>query len=68
MTESGLPYMCYNPTIQGFEPYPHYVRMMADGLEAILAAYLYHVQQRGGAPGMACLFKESCRLVNQDSK
>lgn len=41
MTESGLPYMCYNPTIQGFEPYPHYVRMMADGLEAILDAYVY---------------------------
>ena len=33
--------MCYNPTIQGFEPYPHYIRMMADGLEAILDAYVY---------------------------
>ena len=39
MTNSGLPYMCYNPNIQGFEPYPHYVRMLADGVEAILDAY-----------------------------
>ena len=41
MTESGLPHMCYNPNIKGFEPYPHYVRMLADGIEAILDSYLY---------------------------
>ncbi|MBB6730901.1 hypothetical protein [Cohnella zeiphila] len=41
MTESGLPQMCYNPNIKGFEPYPHYIRMLADGIEAILDAYLY---------------------------
>ncbi len=41
MTESGLPQMCYNPNLQGFEPYPHYIRMLADGIEAILDAYLY---------------------------
>jgi len=41
MTESGLPQMCYNPTIKGFEPYPHYIRMLADGVEAILDAYIY---------------------------
>ncbi|MDG0791492.1 hypothetical protein OMP38_11905 [Cohnella ginsengisoli] len=41
MTESGLPRMCYNPTLQGFEPYPHYIRMLADGVEAILDACLY---------------------------
>ena len=41
MTESGLPHMCYNPNIRGFEPYPHYVRMLADGIEAMLDAYLY---------------------------
>lgn len=41
MTESGLPHMCYNPNIEGFEPYPHYIRMLADGIEAILDAYLY---------------------------
>jgi hypothetical protein len=31
MTESGLPQMCYNPNIKGFEPYPFYIRMLADG-------------------------------------
>ena len=41
MTESGLPYMCYNPNEKKFEPYPHYVRMLADGVEAILDAYIY---------------------------
>lgn len=39
MTDSGLPHMCYNPNTKGFEPYPHYVRMLADGVEAILDAY-----------------------------
>lgn len=41
MTESGLPHMCYNPNTKDFEPYPHYIRMLADGIEAILDAYLY---------------------------
>jgi hypothetical protein len=41
MTESGMPYVCYNPNIEGFEPYPHYTRMIADGIEAILDAYVY---------------------------
>lgn len=41
MTDSGLPQMCYNPNIKGFEPYPHYIRMLADGIEPILDAFLY---------------------------
>lgn len=41
MTESGLPRMCYNPCIEDFEPYPFYIRMLADGIEAILDAWLY---------------------------
>ncbi len=41
MTASGLPHMCYNPNSKEFEPYPHYVRMLADGIEAILDAYVY---------------------------
>jgi hypothetical protein len=45
-TESGLPRMCYNPTLGGFEPYPHYIRMLADGVEAVLDAYL-HLRRRG---------------------
>ncbi|WP_020620550.1 hypothetical protein [Paenibacillus daejeonensis] len=41
MTESGLPQMCYHPGIGAFEPYPHYIRMLADGIENILDAWLY---------------------------
>ena len=41
MTESGLPHMCYHPGIEEFEPYPHYIRMLADGIENILEAWLY---------------------------
>ncbi|NLW11788.1 MAG: hypothetical protein GX028_07220 [Clostridiaceae bacterium] len=41
MTESGAPNVCYNPTIESFEPYPLWTRMIADGLEAILDAYVF---------------------------
>lgn len=41
MTDSGAPNICYNPAIVGFEPYPLWTRMIADGLEAILDAYVY---------------------------
>lgn len=40
-TPSGLPGMCYNPNLKEFEPYPFYLRMLADGVEAILDAYVY---------------------------
>lgn len=39
--ENGMPRMCYSPAEDGFEPYPYYIRMMADGLEAILDAYIF---------------------------
>ncbi len=41
MTEIGAPNVCYNPAIQGFEPMPFWTRMIADGLENILDAYVY---------------------------
>lgn len=41
LPDSGPPRMCFNPTLGGFEPYPHYLRMLADGVEAILDAYLH---------------------------
>lgn len=40
-TPSGLPQMCYNPNLKDFEPYPYYTRMLADGVEAILNAFVY---------------------------
>ncbi|NLN47157.1 MAG: hypothetical protein GX153_11435 [Clostridiaceae bacterium] len=50
MTPSGLPQMCYNPGMKGFEPYPHYTRMLADGVEAILDAYLFMKKQGEDKP------------------
>ena len=41
MTPFGAPQNCYNPTITGFEPMPFWTRMIADGLENILDAYVY---------------------------
>ena len=41
MTDIGAPQNCYNPTIDGFEPMPFWTRMIADGLENILDAYVY---------------------------
>ena len=41
MTDIGVPMNCYNPTIGGFEPMPFWTRMIADGLENILDAFLY---------------------------
>jgi hypothetical protein len=41
MTDTGAPNVCYNPAIDGFELYPHWTRMIADGLENILDAYVY---------------------------
>jgi hypothetical protein len=41
MTPIGAPQNCYNPAINGFEPMPFWTRMIADGLENILDAYVY---------------------------
>jgi hypothetical protein len=41
MTEIGAPMNCYNPAISSFEPLPFWIRMIADGLENILDAYVY---------------------------
>lgn len=41
MTQSGAPNVCYHPAIRGWEPYPFWTRMIADGMEAILDGWLY---------------------------
>ena len=46
MTPFGAPQNCYNPTISGFEPIPFWTRLIADGLENILDAYVY-LKKRG---------------------
>lgn len=70
MTQSGLPQMCYNPNLQGFEPYPHYVRMLADGMEAILDAYVYlHKRDEGKQDWLEFCIKTGdwlVRVQNED--
>lgn len=50
MTESGAPNVCYNPTIESFEPYPLWTRMIADGLEAIQDAYVFTKKRNENHP------------------
>ncbi len=50
MTDIGAPQVCYNPTITGFEPMPFWTRMIADGLENILDAYVYMKKKGEGRP------------------
>ena len=47
MTDIGAPQVCYNPAINGFEPMPFWTRMIADGLENILDAYVYMKKKKG---------------------
>lgn len=50
MTEIGAPNVCYNPALQGFEPMPFWTRMISDGLENILDAYVYMRKRARSAP------------------
>lgn len=65
MTESGLPQMCYNPSICGFEPYPYYIRMLADGVEAMFDAYRHQHRKGDERPAwLAFCRKAADWLVN----
>lgn len=57
-TDSVLPPSCYNPIMKDFEPYPYYLRMAADGLEAIQNAYLL-LKKREAAGESTADFDES---------
>jgi len=57
MSDIGAPYNCYNPVIKGFEPMPFWTRMIADGLENILDAYVF--MKKNGEEKTAWL--EFCR-------
>ena len=57
MSDIGAPYNCYNPTINGFEPMPFWTRMIADGLENILDAYVF-MKKKGEEKGA---WLEFCR-------
>ena len=57
MTDIGAPQVCYNPAITGFEPMPFWTRMIADGLENILDAYVYMMKKGEKKPA----WLEFCR-------
>lgn len=73
-SECGLPGNCYNPIMKGWEPYPYYLRMIADGVEAILKAYdfLKNKSKRHRADMSSWLDKliiiadRLCELQNED--
>ena len=65
MTDIGAPMNCYNPTINGFEPMPFWTRMIADGLENILDAYVYMKKKGEDKPAWLDFCKKAADwLVN----
>jgi hypothetical protein len=70
MSDIGAPYNCYNPTINGFEPMPFWTRMIADGLENILDAYVYMKKKGEDKPHWLNFCKKAAdwylRAQNQD--
>jgi len=70
MTDIGAPQNCYNPTINGFEPMPFWTRMIADGLENILDAYVYMKKKGEGIAEWLAFCKKSAdwlvRIQNDD--
>jgi hypothetical protein len=70
MTDIGAPNVCYNPTINGFEPMPFWTRMIADGLENILDAYVYMKKKGIDKPGWLEFCRKAAdwlvRIQNED--
>ena len=70
MTGIGAPQVCYNPTITGFEPMPFWTRMIADGLENILDAYVYMKKKGEARPSWLAFCKKAAdwfvRIQNDD--
>ncbi|HHY83724.1 MAG TPA: hypothetical protein GX505_13755 [Clostridiales bacterium] len=70
MTDIGAPNVCYNPTLEGFEPMPFWTRMIADGLENILDAYVYMKKKGVERPGWLKFCRKAAdwlvRIQNED--
>jgi len=70
MTDIGAPQNCYSPIIEAFEPYPFWTRMIADGLENILDAYVYMRKKGEARPAWLEFCKKSAdwlvRIQNAD--
>ena len=70
MTEIGAPNVCYNPALQGFEPMPFWTRMISDGLENILDAYVYMRKKGEERPAWLAFCRKAAdwfvRIQNED--
>lgn len=70
MTDIGAPQVCYNPAINGFEPMPFWTRMIADGLENILDAYVYMRKKSKDKPEWLAFCRKAAdrfvRIQNDD--
>lgn len=70
MSAHGAPEVCYNPTISSFEPMPFWTRMIADGLENILDAYVYMKKIGQEKPGWLAFCQKAAdwllRMQNED--
>ncbi|MDR3120802.1 MAG: hypothetical protein LBU58_05655 [Clostridiales bacterium] len=70
LLDTGAPRSCYNPTIEGFEPMPCFTRMIADGLENILDAYVYMKKKGEDRPAWLEFCKKAAdrlvRIQNED--
>lgn len=69
-SKCGLPGNCYNPVLCDFEPYPYYLRMIADGVEAILSAYNYlakkGIDKKLWLDKLVRIADKICELQNDD--
>jgi hypothetical protein len=69
-TGLGAPQVCYNPAIKGFEPMPFWTRMIADGLENILDAYVYMKKKGEEKPAWLAFCRNAAnwfvRIQNDD--
>ncbi len=70
MTGIGAPQVCYNPAISGFEPMPFWTRMIADGLENILDAWVYMKKKGEEKPSWLDFCRKAAdwlvRIQNED--
>lgn len=60
----GLPGNCYNPVMKDFEPYPYYLRMIADGVEALLWAYKFMAKRNKAGVDKADVDKTGVDISN----
>lgn len=51
ISEMGAPHLWYNPPLDEFQPEPYWTRMIGDGMEGLLDAYVYLHNKGDERPG-----------------